>query len=350
MAFVATDTNSVDQFWEVVGGSDKGGILVRQEEGLDSQAQRMRLATGSLLKQFRLSGERLQYELLRGAGPASGWVTIRLPGKELVKRVASETNVSPIVAGNVADQPRHSTSSSPRRSSGNTKKTIKCLGLHGGGVNANIMEYQTMAFRRVLGERVKCEWEFLDGPRLWSSQDADDMLKHLSKGKPLRGWYGVDIENDDDRPYIERLMDSSVKFRYTGVDKAVAHVMDTIVEKGPFDVLVGFSQGCIMTHLLAAILRERAQELPWSVSLQFSGMRVRDDDYAKMFDKPLAIPSIQVYGRADPYCEYGRSSQPQMYEQVVTIEHEEGHKFPSTKQKEINARIVNELLRYCPSE
>merc|ERR1719382_1949756 len=53
--------------WEVVGGSDKGGILVR--EGLDTKSTQLpeRLATGAFVEEVELEGERLHYKKLSGA-------------------------------------------------------------------------------------------------------------------------------------------------------------------------------------------------------------------------------------------------------------------------------------------
>jgi len=70
--------------WEVVGGEDKGGILVR--DGKDASAKKCptRLAFGAHVKQVELDGERLYYQRLTSTGPDEGWVATRIPGKELV--------------------------------------------------------------------------------------------------------------------------------------------------------------------------------------------------------------------------------------------------------------------------
>ena len=68
-----------------------------------------------------------------------------------------------------------------------------------------------------------------------------------------------------------------------------------IWDEGPFDVLVAFSQGCIMTHLLIGHLRledpkqqvssqrwhftrNRAEDMPWRMSVFFCGMHIRDQE------------------------------------------------------------------------
>lgn len=75
------------QIWKVVGGADKGGIIVREARELASPQAPERLATGALVRELALVGERLQYERLEGDGPLSGWVSLSLKGVPLVTRI-----------------------------------------------------------------------------------------------------------------------------------------------------------------------------------------------------------------------------------------------------------------------
>jgi len=91
----------------VVGGGDKGGILVRKALELNSAAEAGRLETGSLIKQICLEGDRLQYQKCTGEGPASGWVSIKIQGKSLVEKTSKRpppTSI-PIWEGAAEDGP-----------------------------------------------------------------------------------------------------------------------------------------------------------------------------------------------------------------------------------------------------
>lgn len=73
------------QCWKVVGGIDKGGIIVRTGEATSSPLAEDRLATDSLVEELAITGDRLQYRLIDGVGPATGWVSRKLAGgKELL--------------------------------------------------------------------------------------------------------------------------------------------------------------------------------------------------------------------------------------------------------------------------
>ena len=47
----------------------------------------IRLQTGAEVEQLDIVGERLQYRKLCGAGPAQGWVSLKLDGRNLLEVV-----------------------------------------------------------------------------------------------------------------------------------------------------------------------------------------------------------------------------------------------------------------------
>lgn len=77
------------QLWEVVSGADRGGLIVRAGRELGSAKLGERLAHGAVVRQEELQGERLRYTRINGSGPASGWVSVSLSGKDLLRAVPS---------------------------------------------------------------------------------------------------------------------------------------------------------------------------------------------------------------------------------------------------------------------
>eukprot|EP00931_Biecheleriopsis_adriatica_P005421 TRINITY_DN106942_c0_g1_i1.p1 TRINITY_DN106942_c0_g1~~TRINITY_DN106942_c0_g1_i1.p1 ORF type:complete len:297 (-),score=52.98 TRINITY_DN106942_c0_g1_i1:147-1037(-) len=71
--------------WKVVGGLESLGILVREGEDLASSQLPQRLATGAVVKELEMRGNRLNYKLISGSGPLVGWVSISLHGRALCK-------------------------------------------------------------------------------------------------------------------------------------------------------------------------------------------------------------------------------------------------------------------------
>ncbi|CAK9033958.1 58 kDa phosphoprotein (Heat shock-related protein) (HRP) [Durusdinium trenchii] len=79
------------QRWEVVGGADKGGVVVRKGFELKSSEASCRLCTGAIVEELELRGERLRYRRLSGTGPDEGWISISLKDKVLACRLANKT-------------------------------------------------------------------------------------------------------------------------------------------------------------------------------------------------------------------------------------------------------------------
>lgn len=69
--------------WTIVGGSDKGGILVREGSSLKSKAEAERLSTGAIVQELELSDGRLHYDLVSGSGPKTGWISTKASGSHL---------------------------------------------------------------------------------------------------------------------------------------------------------------------------------------------------------------------------------------------------------------------------
>lgn len=88
--------SELSAFWQVVGGGDKGGIVVRSGEDVRSDLCLERLGTGAIVKELELRGgdgssgsasQRMRFEKISGFGPSSGWVSLKLTnGKDLLRK------------------------------------------------------------------------------------------------------------------------------------------------------------------------------------------------------------------------------------------------------------------------
>mmetsp|Transcript_47712 Transcript_47712/g.102216 ORF Transcript_47712/g.102216 Transcript_47712/m.102216 type:complete len:393 (+) Transcript_47712:86-1264(+) len=85
---------SAAKIWEVVGGADKGGILVRAGAATTSEQLPDRLSTGAIVEELELAGERLHYSRVSGTGPSTGWVSIKLKEKALLQPVEKPASAS----------------------------------------------------------------------------------------------------------------------------------------------------------------------------------------------------------------------------------------------------------------
>lgn len=71
--------------WKIVGGEDKGGILVREGRDLNSPQLPERLSTGAEVEELELLAGRLRFRRRTGAGPIEGWISVKLSNKVLAE-------------------------------------------------------------------------------------------------------------------------------------------------------------------------------------------------------------------------------------------------------------------------
>eukprot|EP00930_Biecheleria_cincta_P084513 TRINITY_DN73979_c0_g1_i1.p1 TRINITY_DN73979_c0_g1~~TRINITY_DN73979_c0_g1_i1.p1 ORF type:complete len:570 (+),score=80.30 TRINITY_DN73979_c0_g1_i1:44-1753(+) len=76
----------MQQLWQITGGIDKGGIIVRAGKALSSPVLLSRLSAGAWVEEVELVDNRLHYRLLRGDGPVEGWLTVAIAGTILARR------------------------------------------------------------------------------------------------------------------------------------------------------------------------------------------------------------------------------------------------------------------------
>lgn len=235
----------------------------------------------------------------------------------------------------------------PSPTDGSPPPPMRVLCLHGSGSNRGVMEYQTRLLRSALGDGAT--FDYLEGQRPFPIAEMDQTVRMMFGAGPYFGWYGVsnDASKSDSRvSYLQLLEDPSVVFTYSEVEAAIEKLETFVAEHGPFDALLGFSQGAIVATLATALALERQQlgtgrrlchgaaperttgwsRVEWVAVLLFPttsarppppprrpgpswrhlvlvcGMPPRDNRYLRFFDsRPLAFPSTLVYGKRDPF-------------------------------------------------
>eukprot|EP00966_Prymnesium_polylepis_P080434 1863636-Prymnesium_polylepis.1 len=214
----------------------------------------------------------------------------------------------------------------------------RLLCLHGGGSSAAVMRRQTSKLRAALHSQV--EFEFLQGEQVMPEAEVDPRLRAVFGDGPYFNWYSVrhDAPSGPEASladYVDALCSEKFRFSYPGADVAMARLERTIREDGPYDGLLGFSQGAILITLLTATRLRSAGEggepPDWRCNALCAGMPVRANDYLHLFEAPLAFPSCLALGTADPFYPWA-SRLSSAYTDPDVIEFDEGHRFPHSKE------------------
>jgi predicted esterase len=222
-------------------------------------------------------------------------------------------------------------------------KGIRILCLHGYRTNAKILRDQTLGLKSALGNRA--EFIYLNAP-FTATGPAEEIVEQFYKNdKPFYQWFdAVDIDHE------------TYKKKYVGVEKSIEYLNEKILEYGPIDVLLGFSQGGAMTTILAAHHIHLHKIVPWKLNILVSAFQPRGVNLKHILEvidgspKLVKCNSIHVIGKQDfilGACErlYNHYGSLESGVQKFRFDHEEGHKFPTsalneTLYKDIASRIL----------
>ena len=237
---------------------------------------------------------------------------------------------------------------------------LRFLSLHGGGTNANINRMQMSRMNKALRDAGdlsmdEVKFEYFEGTRPWTG-DKDPSLEKMFPGQPFFGWYGVEntanISSGSSKSYIESLLDPSVEFTYLHVEESLDRLDRYIEAHGPFDGLIGFSQGGIMVTMLTARRLQRAASgigLPptWRVIVLIASLAPRCGEYACFMPEPATPPiadlaCVCIAGCKDPYIDIVRKNKT-IYGNLHWFEHSGGHEAP--KDAEVNQSVAKAVLQ-----
>ncbi|CAB3406393.1 unnamed protein product [Caenorhabditis bovis] len=192
-------------------------------------------------------------------------------------------------------------------------------------------EQKTGSARKVM--KNFADFEFMNAPHKVA---ADNNVE------TSRGWW---FSNEETMSFSSREPTNIA----IGFDESIAEVLKFIEQNGPFDGLMGFSQGASMAHLLIAKAQLGEIDLKGiRFAIFFSGflsLSTMHDNLTQL--RIVDLPSLHLYGNAD---EIVASSKSELLADrfeipAIRINHEGGHFVPTLSKQRA---IVNEFLqRIC---
>ncbi|XP_019175052.1 PREDICTED: rhodanese-like domain-containing protein 6 [Ipomoea nil] len=140
-----------------------------------------------------------------------------------------------------------------------------------------------------------------------------------------------DVEGIFDPPYYEWFQFNKEFTEYQNFDKCLAYIEDCIIKYGPFDGLLGFSQGAMLSAALPG-LQDKGVGLANVPKIRYliiiGGAKLKNQDIAeKAYSLPIKCPSVHFLGKEDFLKEYG-SELLESFVDPVVIHHPKGHTIP----------------------
>jgi hypothetical protein len=175
---------------------------------------------------------------------------------------------------------------------------MRLLALHSFRTNSVIFkeQLQRSGLDKILFRDCSVELVFLDAAHPASGKLPKDVSKAFGSMGPHLEWFTVEHQGD------------KVVFDEEKLEASSAQVLKALREDGPFDGIIGFSQGAMLGAALVALLETRHPMttglVPLSLVILIAGFKSRHPLHQEAFKSRIKTPSIHIFGDADEMKEY----------------------------------------------
>jgi predicted esterase len=196
---------------------------------------------------------------------------------------------------------------------------VRILCFHGYRQNVKLFREKTGGFRKLLKKTV--DFVFVEAPHIIPEPNNVDLDEELKE----RGWFFS-------RPQKSyNAMDATDIC--TGYEESLKMVDEVFKRDGPFDGVLGFSQGAAMVSLLVDKLTDPSSSIKFSFAVFISGFKSLLDAHAHMYSSQKACPSFHIYGDDDAVIPVERSIElASMFSKNCVYRHKGGHYVPSSSE------------------
>ncbi|KAL6492784.1 hypothetical protein OROGR_032543 [Orobanche gracilis] len=206
-----------------------------------------------------------------------------------------------------------------RENNGDRKLRLLCL--HGFRTSGEIIKKQ------VTGKWPKSVLEKLD-------------LVFVDAPFPCQG--KSDVEGIFDPPYYEWFQFNKEFTEYQNFEECLAYIENCMIKNGPFDGLLGFSQGAIISAALPGLQDNGvalARVPKIKVLIIIGGAKFKNLTVAeKAFSSPIQCPSVHFLGDHDFLKPYATELVDSFVDPVV-IRHPRGHTIPRFDEKSLESML-----------
>ncbi|XP_058483648.1 esterase OVCA2 [Solea solea] len=204
---------------------------------------------------------------------------------------------------------------------------LRVLCIHGYRQNGSSFREKTGALRKLLKKQV--ELVYMNAPHSINSEDTSEKESGSDAPAPggcedSRGWWFSDVQA---RSFsAQQQCEESL-----GIDESVAVVREAVKDQGPFDGILGFSQGAAFVAMLCSLQERRLEhEFSFRFAILVAGFRSACTEHNTFYSAPIQIPSLHVFGLEDRVIPGSMSKEllPFFLEPKV-LEHPGGHFVPA---------------------
>ncbi|KAI9580500.1 esterase CG5412 [Glossina fuscipes] len=199
------------------------------------------------------------------------------------------------------------------------KDKVRVLCLHGYRQNGETFKSKLGSFRKFVGKYA--EFVFIDAPHKAKplQEDSEELSDQLS------WWF-----NKDDGSF-KGTNKNGPAFGFQVSLKVVEKAWKT---RGPFQGLLGFSQGACLVGLICGLAKRKLTSIKPEFAILSSGFVSGSLVHKSIYEESIVIPTLHVYGLSDEIIPKEMSKElTNNFKNVEILEHNGGHYFAATAQQ-----------------
>nr|CCA17541.1 serine hydrolase (FSH1) putative [Albugo laibachii Nc14] len=207
-----------------------------------------------------------------------------------------------------------------------SKYHVLCL--HGYRQNGLKLRGRLAAYRRAF--KSKMEFACFDGPiSVPYAPTNEEHSKRVCEGEEVAtnqfSWWDFDID------------EQTGKHTYSRVNETIDYIAKLCKEHGPFDGILGFSQGGMLAMMLlqlqTAKLKEHGLQFKFGIFIAAGISQDGSYNWSNLDGMLLDIPTVHIMGRNDAVVSIERSEMlAQAFLNPIVFIHEGGHYIPANKE------------------
>ncbi|XP_014472000.1 PREDICTED: UPF0483 protein CG5412 [Dinoponera quadriceps] len=203
-----------------------------------------------------------------------------------------------------------------------TDNKLRILALHGYTQSDVIFSAKLGALRK--GFKKEIDFTFIKAPHEVPSTNGNGY-----------GWWF----NTEDH-YYKATVPSDLCVGFTD---SVNLIKKVFLEQGPFDGILGFSQGAAFVSILCAMKKKQLLEIEFNFVIIISGFKSLSVPHSIYYDEEIDTPSLHIYGKNDQVIPTEMAEQiSRSFTNKEELYHEGGHYIPG--RKDIYRNFIMKML------
>jgi len=203
---------------------------------------------------------------------------------------------------------------------------LKILCIHGYRQNGEVFRTKTGSFRKMVHKWA--QFIYLTAPHKVIQVDNMDALENTDVGQAIDeeqyGWFF----NRDDKTYRGIRKGGPA----IGFEDSVDLIEQAFEKEGPFDGVMGFSQGACFVGLLCDLQhRGLTKHIKFDFAIMASGFKSQSLPHMKYYMDTINLPTLHIFGESDKVIPTEMSEAlSNCFENPLVVRHEGGHYLPAS--------------------